>query len=282
MHSIDVTAQNFTTEVVAASRNAPVLVDFWAPWCGPCRSLMPVLTKLAESYQGAFRLAKVNIDEQQALATQFGVRSVPSVKLVKNGQIVDEFTGAIPETQIRAFLDKHVQRASDQRMQQAHARYLQGDASALTDMIEIANSDPANHTIRLQWVDVLMNEKRFTDAKAILEALPEEVRSKAEISGLLTRLHAMETARDLPDMPSLLQRVQADPGDFLAREQLSTHYILQANYTAAMDQLLEIMRRDRNYGEDAGRKGLLKVFAMLGGNGELVTRYRQKMASLMY
>jgi putative thioredoxin len=164
-------------------------------------------------------------------------------------------------------------------MQQAYAEYQQGNAQALEAMIEIANADPANTNIRLLLVDMLVKEKRFDDAKAILQALPEEARKKPEVSGLLARLLAMDEARDLPDMASLLKRVEVNGKDYEAREQLSKHYMLQANYEAAMEQLLEIMRQDRSYGDDAGRKGLIKVFDMLGGSGELVTRYRQKMAS---
>ena len=282
MHSFDVTAQNFSTSVVQASRETLILVDFWAPWCGPCKTLMPVLTKLAEEYQGAFKLAKVNIDEQQQLAAQFGVRSVPTVKVVKNGQIVDEFMGAIPESQIRALLAKHLTRQSDVLMQQAYEQFIDGDKQALDAMIEIANADPANHQARLLLVDALLREKRHDDAKAILQALPDEIRTKPDVAGILARLTAMEQAQDLPDMNTLLKSVADNPGDYAAREQLSTHYVLQANYEAAMEQLLEIMRRDRSYGEDAGRKGLIKIFEMLGGSGELITRYRQKMASLLY
>jgi putative thioredoxin len=281
MHSVDVTTANFASEVVQASRNTPILVDFWAPWCGPCKTLMPVLSKLADEFQGAFKLAKVNIDQQQQLAQQFGVRSVPTVKVVKDGQIVDEFTGAIPEPQIRALLAKHIQRESDTLMQHAYANYQAGDKGAKQTMIEIANAEPGNLKLRLLLVDVLIKEKQYDDAKAILLALPAAAQQQPEVAGLLSRLELIDAAKNLPDMASLLTRVESNPNDHQARQQLSTLYITQANYEAAMEQLLEIMRRDRKFDDDAGRKGLLKVFDMLG-SGELVTRYRQQMARLLY
>lgn len=282
MHSFDVTAANFAAEVVQASRTTPILVDFWAPWCGPCKSLMPVLTKLADEFQGAFKLAKVNIDQQQQLAQQFGVRSVPTVKVVKDGQIVDEFTGAIPEAQIRELLAKYIQRKSDILMQQAYDNYQAGDKAARQTMIEIANSEPGNLKLRLLLADVLIEEKQYDDAKDILLALPAAAQQQPEVARLLSRLELINAAKTLPGMASLLIRIATNPNDHQARQQLSTLYIAQADYEAAMEQLLEIMRRDRKFDEDAGRKGLLKVFELLGGAGELVTRYRQQMSRLLY
>jgi len=282
MHHFDTRLETFAQDVLQASNNTLILVDFWAPWCGPCKSLMPILMSLAEEYAGAFRLAKVNIDEQQQLAQQFGVRSVPTVKLVKNGKIVDEFTGALPAEQIRAILDRHVVRESDVKMQDAVARYEQGDKQAINDMIAIINANPGNNNIRLQYVDVLLKEKQFEDAKTILKALPENLRNKPEVAGLISRLDFMD-ANDQPvDTNALLAAIEKDPNDSKSRYELSTVYIRQANYEAALEQLLEIMRRDRKFDDDAGRKGILKVFDMLGGSGSLVSRYRQKMASLLY
>lgn len=282
MHSFDTTFETFAHDVIDASQSVPVLVDFWASWCGPCKALMPVLTKLADEYGGAFKLAKVNIDEQQQLAQQFRVRSVPTVKVVKGGQVVDEFMGAQPESQIRAILDKHIVRESDTQMRAALERYNSGDSTAKQDMIKIVNSDPHNNNLRLLYVDVLMREKQYDDARAILQSLPADIRQQPEVAGLLGRLEFLGTAQESADAGTLLATLENEPGNCEARYQLSSLYITQAEYAKALDQLLEIMRRDRKYGDDAGRKGMLKVFEMLGGKGELVSRYRQKMAGLLY
>lgn len=282
MHSFDTTFETFAKDVLDASNEVPVLVDFWASWCGPCKQLMPVLTKLADEFGGAFKLAKVNIDEQQQLAQQFRVRSVPTVKVVKNGQVVDEFLGAQPESQIRALLNKYIMRKSDKLMAAALERYHNGDASAKQDMIQIVNSDPHNNNLRLLYVDVLMREKLYDDARAILQGLPPDIRQQPEVAGLLGRLEFLATASGAGDEAGLRATIEKDPANCEARYQLSSFYITQARYQEALDQLLEIMKRDRKYGDDAGRKGILKVFDMLGGKGELVSRYRSKMASLLY
>ncbi|MEJ2361702.1 MAG: thioredoxin [Gammaproteobacteria bacterium] len=282
MHSFDTTFETFADDVLDASNEVPVLVDFWASWCGPCKQLMPVLTKLADEYQGGFKLAKVNIDEQQQLAQQFRVRSVPTVKVVKAGQVVDEFLGAQPESEIRKLLDKYVTRESDKLMAAALERYNNGETDAKQEMVQIVNSDPQNNNLRLLYVDVLMREKQYDEARAILQSLPADVRQQPEVAGLLGRLEFLGAASGGADETSLLASIDKDPADCEARYQLSSYYITQARYEEALEQLLEIMKRDRSYGDDAGRKGILKVFDMLGGRGEVVSRYRQKMASLLY
>ncbi len=282
MHSFDTNLESFTEDVLNASQETLVLVDFWAPWCGPCKSLMPVLEKLAADYQGAFRLAKVNIDEQQQLAQQFSVRSVPTVKLVKNGQVVDEFMGAIAESEIKTYLDKFIVRESDQLMSAAVEKYNSGDSNAISDMQAIINADPDNNNTRLLYVDILLNEKQYDDASIILQSLPAEIREQEQVAALISRLEVMAMSADFGDIETLQKNVAQAPDNCEARQQLSNAYLASGDFQNAMEQLLEIMKRDRQFNDDAGRKGLLKVFEMLGNSGELVNHYRKKMALLLY
>jgi len=282
MFSFDVSAETFGRDVIHDSTQQLILVDFWAPWCGPCKSLMPVLESLAESYQGGFKLAKVNIDEQQDLAQEYAVRSVPTVKLIKNGKVVDEFLGVQSETEIRALLHKHISRESDVLMQEAIEKYKQGDRDCIQDMITIVNDDPDNTQNRILYVNVLMNEKQYADAQAILESLPNDMKASPEVSALLGQLEFLSTANESGgDIDALVKQLQDDEDNNELRYQLSSLYITQSNFEQALQQFLEIMHRDRTFNDDAGRKGMIKVFEMLGGSGELVSRYRQKMASLL-
>lgn len=280
--SIDITEENFSTEVIEASHNTPVLVDFWATWCAPCKTLMPLLTRLAEEYAGQFRLAKVEIDQQQNLAQQFAIRSVPTVKVVINGEIVDEFMGALPEAEIRAFIDKHTGQAKDSHLQLAIELYLQGESEqALEQMQQLLLAEPGNPDVRIEFANMLMREKRFDDARDLLNSLSVEDKKLPYALKLFLQLESIDVVINSPDIDALLATIEKNPDDFLAREQLCAHYKLRGDYAAAMDQLLEIVRRDRNYNDDAGRKELLKTFESLGTNHELVALYRRKLAQTL-
>ena len=279
---IDVSAENFNSHVVEASYSRPVMVDFWASWCGPCQALIPVVTKLAQEYQGQFILAKVNIDENQQLAAQFGVRSVPTVKLVKQGRVVDEFMGALPESSIRQFLDKHIERESDRQLEAALALYAQGEADQAIVQIQSAmQADPDNQRLPVQLLDILLKENRTPEAELLLENLPRELRSSDEIKGIETQLRFLSEAKGA-DLPALQKQVQDDPKDCAARHQLAALYIARGDYEHALEQLLEIIRLDRSYKDDVGRKDMLKVFDILGDKHALVSSYRQKMSRLLY
>ncbi len=212
---IDVTRENFE-QVMQTSFEVPVLLDFWASWCQPCQVLMPILAKLAAEYDGKFVLGKVNTEEQQEIAARFGIRGIPNVKLFRDGQPIDEFTGALPEQGVRAFLDQHI--VDEAALAEERARKL----------------------------------KHFTDRLA-----------------------------DAPAAAELESRLEKDPGDSEARYLLALRKVVGEHYEAAMELLLQLLRQDRAYGDDAGRKTLLEVFELLGDDPR-VTAYRRRMTSLLY
>ena len=278
----DVTAENFTEQVIEASHESLIMLDFWATWCGPCQSLMPVVTKLAEDYQGVFRLAKVNIDEQQDLAAQFAVRSVPTIKLIKQGKVVEEFMGVQSEGEIRKLLDKHVIKESDKLLDAAIAQYEAGETSQAIEAIqEISKLDPNNPRTALVYSDLMIREKRYEQAKEVLESLPHEMRQSDEVAVMLAKIQLATSAADLPAKDELLKAIEKDPKNSKARHQLSTLYSMEGDYDNAMQQLLEIVKRDRQFEDDAGRKTMLKLFELLGDN-ELVHQYRRKMMAALY
>ncbi|MGD8525943.1 MAG: thioredoxin [Thioalkalispiraceae bacterium] len=279
---IDVNEQNFAQQVIEASQQALVLVDFWATWCGPCQTLVPLLEKLADEYQGKFILAKVDVDQNQQLAGHFGVRSVPTVKLVKQGQIVDEFTGVIPDVEIRNKLDAHIENESQGQLEQALALHQQGETQqALEIMQQLIIDEPDNHSARVTFARILLDVERGDDARQLLDSLPDEEKNKPEARALLAQLELSESLADAPAADELRQRIDRNPDDCEARYLLSNHLLAQGEYEDAMEQLLQIILRDRDYNDDAGRKGLVKVFDMLGGSGELVSRYRRKLANAL-
>ncbi|WP_456375725.1 thioredoxin [Thiolapillus sp.] len=279
---IEVTEENYQSEVVEKSRQVPVLVDFWASWCQPCQMLMPVLAKLAENYQGKFILAKINTEEQQALAAQFGIRSIPTVKLFKNGETVDEFAGALPESEIRAFLDKHIPRESDALVEQAQQLLLQGEAhNALALLEQAKNADPSNSNIDLALAQTQAALGNISQASEILAQLPADIRDTAQVKSLQGLLFFENLLADAPSEKELAQRMQADPEDTETLYLMAAQQVLNERHEQAMDLLLQLMKKDRNYGDDAARKALLKLFDILGDDPR-VARYRSRMMSLIY
>lgn len=281
-HIIDVTADNFTS-VVERSMQVPVLVDFWATWCGPCKALLPIVEKLAAEYQGRFLLAKVNIDEQQALATQFGVRSVPTVKLIRDGRIVDEFTGALPESQVRAFLDKHMEQPADRFLAAAEQAWEGGDVAQAEALLQQALREmPDDHRAELMLAELHAATGNTDKASELLAALPADLALSAQAEALRARLAFASAAAGAPELETLQRTLAENPGDSQARHQLAARLVLAGDFEGALQQLLELLRRDRSYGDDAARKGMLQIFELLGGEGELVTRYRRAMFTAMH
>jgi putative thioredoxin len=278
---VDITEENFV-QVIQASQHTPVLVDFWAEWCQPCKQLMPLLAKLADEYQGRFFLARLNTEEQQQLAAQFGIRSIPSCKLFVNAQIVDEFNGALPETAIREFLDKHLPRPSDGLLAQAEQALQAGDGDNALALLQQAKAeDPGNIQIDISIAQLYAISGDSAAATAILDALPAEQQDMAEVQALRSQLQFHAEAEGLLDATTLARRLAADEHDSEARYQMAIHQVLGQDYQGALDILLQLMRDDRGYNDDAARKTMLKIFDLLGDD-PLAARYRSKMFTLLH
>ncbi|MDO9007943.1 MAG: co-chaperone YbbN [Thiobacillus sp.] len=274
---LDANLADFQVAVLDESHIRPVVVDFWAPWCGPCKSLKPILEKLAAEYGGKFRLAKVNADDNQALSQQYGVRGIPAVKAFVNGEMVDEFSGALPEAEVRAFLDRLVPGPAEDLRAQAAAAHTAGDhGAALQLLAEASKLDPSHIGVRLDAAEIMLDLNEADEAQRLLGSVPDD--ADPRVAQLKARLQFMAAAD--ADEGALQTRIAADGNDLDARLALANLAIAGQRYEDGMEQLLEIVRRDRAFQDDIGRKTLLSVFNLLGG-GELVSRYRRLLASVL-
>ena len=277
-HSFDVTAANFQQVVLDAPQNVPVLVDFWATWCGPCKVLTPILEKLADEYQGKFILAKVETDANPELAGQFGIRGVPNVKAFLNGEMVDEFSGALPEGQVREFIERLIPSPGEELRLQALDAYAAGDAGKALQLLGQASQlDPRNEKIRVDAAAIMLDAGEMEEAQRLLASLSPDMIQEQRVQELQARIEFADKAKDLPDAESLKARIAANEGDLEARLQLANLLIAHSQYEPALEQLLEIVRRDRSFQDDIGRKTMLSVFNLLGG-GEIVSRYRRLLS----
>lgn len=276
----DVTLQNFETEVIDASRQMPVLVDFWAPWCGPCRTLGPMLERLEAEADGQWKLAKVNVDENQELAAHFGVRSIPHVVAIADGQAVDQFTGVLPESGLREFLARLApgqgRSPLDDAMELAAAGNRDGAETLFADAIA---ADPESDAPRLAYIGFLLDGNAIDRARTEFAALSPRAEQEDGYGALRTRIEAMENAAGLPDAATLAGRIEADPRDLAARMDLARLMIAQQQYEPALEQLLAIVRTDRGFEEDIGRRTMLSVFEMLADRPDVVSRWRRQLST---
>ena len=278
---IDVNRDNYA-QLMEASFKVPVLVDFWASWCQPCHMLMPVLAKLADEYQGKFLLGKLNTEEQQEIAARFGIRSIPTVKLFRDGQPVDEFMGALPEQAVREFLDRHVARESDVQVTEAREQLAAGNAAGAVVLLDEAReADPENPRIILALAEAQVAAGDIDAAEATLDSLPATERDKPEAASLRSRLFFEGQVADAPTANELQARIADDQGDLEALYQLALRMVVDQDYDKGMELLLEVMRQDRNFGGGDARVGLLRVFELLGDDAR-VGDYRRRMASLLH
>jgi putative thioredoxin len=279
----DVTDADFDQAVIRASKQAPVLVDFWAPWCGPCRALTPVLDKLAGEYQGKFLLAKVNSDENPALARRFSIRSIPNVKAFVDGELVDEFLGALPESAVREFIDGLLPTPGELLRREALAKAEGGDKQqALELLAAAARLEPNNDAAHADRIALLLDLGRVEEAREAASQLSPLAAQDRRISRILARLQFADGGEDQADTASLEAKVQSNPDDLAARLGLAKLYVNQQQYEPALEQLLEITRRNRKFGDDIGRKTMLALFDLIGGQHELASRYRRLLAGALH
>ncbi|MDR2187192.1 MAG: tetratricopeptide repeat protein [Azonexus sp.] len=280
--AFDVSLQDFQTKVLAAAQSVPVLVDFWAPWCEPCKVLKPMLEKLAEEYGGRFLLAKVNADENPELAQHFGVRAIPSVKALFQGQLVDEFNGMLPESQLRAFIDRIAlppgpDDISPRDVAAELAATGQPDA-ALAVLVDASRAAPDNEAIRLDAIELLLQLGRNDEAEQLLAVDYTQEADRA--AALRARLALAAGAADIAPLET---RLAANPDDHATRLELARAYAAQNRFREALEAALEVVRRDRFFDDGAGRKALLQLFEALAGEpyDDLIREFRRKLAAVL-
>lgn len=279
---LEVGETDFDLAVIEASREVPVLVDFWAPWCGPCRSLGPILERVAEAYEGRFRLVKVNSDENPQLSQAFGVRSIPAVKAFVDGELVDEFVGALPESAIRAFVDRLLPSPGELKRREGRERLDAGDpAVALPALLEAIKLEPRNDRAKVDRAEALLALGRPAEAAAALDEAGPLAAQDPRLAPVMARIRLAVAAPANADPAALAARIAANEDDLDARLELANVHIAAGRHEPAFEQLLEIIRRDRKFGDDAGRRTMLQVFDVLGVDHGLVAKYRRLLASAL-
>jgi putative thioredoxin len=281
-HSFDSTTGTFEQDVLERSKTVPVLVDFWAPWCAPCRVLKPILEKLAVEFAGRFALAKVNTDENPEIATRYGVRGIPNVKAFVDGALVDEFTGALPESGVRGFLEGLVPSESEKLRRAAAAALAQGDVSnAEAALREAIALDPANLDARVDFAALLLARDDYAGAEAQLGEVPDDVRDDRS-NAIAAKVALWKRGQSLPDLATLEAQVDARPEDLDARLGYADRLAAAGRFRAALDQLIEVVRRDRGERRERARKTVLALFGLAADQPDLVGEYRRKLAGALY
>jgi putative thioredoxin len=299
---IDVTTENFEAEVIAASMTTPVLVDFWAPWCGPCKTLGPILEKLEGEYEGRFKLVKIDSDQEQQLAGAFGIRSIPTCVLLMDGKPVDGFMGALPQGKVKEFLDKHVPPAPEEEAPPEPEMSLDDLAAsnpdaALEKLQHAVATDPANDDARFDYVRLLLQLDRIDDAKVAFAPVVSKAGLVRRFDSLQRWMKALDIASGLVPgavpQAELAARITANKRDFDARFALVQQHMAVQHWTQAMDELLEILMRDKSWSEDLARKTYVAVLDMMDkpkvkvADGQIppddpvVATYRRRLSSVV-
>jgi putative thioredoxin len=279
---VEITRENAQRMLIEESRARPVLIDFWADWCSPCKMLLPILEKLVREYAGQVLLAKVNCDELQPIAQQFGVRSLPTVILMKDGQPVDGFVGAQPESAVRAMLEKHLPKPWDVSIQEALRLLHEGDvAGALAPARRAYEESRQRADIAKVYADVLIELNRVDEAQIVLDSIPM-VDQDGDYERLIAALQLKKQAADTPEIQALLEAQQRAPEDMDIGYQLAVQYSQAGRSREALELLIAILRRDREFRGGEARKTMLDIIRALGKGDPLAAEYQRKLFALMY
>ena len=276
-HTMDVSAKNFMEAVIQKSQQVPVVVDFWATWCAPCKTLTPILEGLADKFSGAFQLVKIDIDKEQELAGQFNVRSVPSVFMIKDGRVVDGFMGVQPQNVIEQFLSKHGIQLNQQPKDEIDMMLGTGSPDQAIDALKKENTDAS----RLRLAQLYLRIQDIENAQSALDGI-KKGKSQPEYKSTAAALEMITLAQNCEPELELIERIKRDFRDWDAHYKLAAINLTRGNPEEALISLLEIVKHDRDYNNDAGRLGLIKAFDMLGSNHELVPKYRGLLARTLH
>ncbi len=283
---LDTTQQSFTADVIEASRQAPVLVDFWAPWCGPCRTLSPLLAAAEAEYEGRLKVVKINVDENQELATRFGVRSIPYVVAFVDGEPADSFVGVLPAEALRQFIGRLLPDPAEIERRKAQQLLASGDADGAARALRAAVAiDPHRDAARMDLAQVLLehsaDDGRLDEAANSLVGVSAAGKLEPRWIALNTQLESQRRAADLPDAEVLLARIAANPADLQARFDLANQHIARRDFEPALEQLLAIVECDRAFGDDIGRRTMLSVFDLAAEQAPLVSSFRRRLSALL-
>jgi len=281
--TVDVTEQDFEQAVVERSHTVPVVIDFWAPWCGPCRAIGPVLEQLADEQQGKFILAKINVDENPGLAQAFAVRSIPAVKAVRNGALAGEFLGAQPEPAIRNFVEQLLPSEADTLAQEAQRLEQAGKAQGAESLYRAVLSKDANHPLALLGLARLLVQRgEDADALTLLGRVPLTSPESTVAQQLTAQIKLKQSGASAGDEQPYRDRLAANPNDHDARFELAQILAATGRYEDALTALLEIVKKDRKFRDDGARKAILEIFDVVGSRSELAEHYRSEVAKVLF